>query len=161
MHGKLGEEGSMPATADRLEDIHQPVVTRVAASSPKDHRYIYNGDSSQPAGTYAMRPNRRGTRRKVSTFNIIVLLFCLGVAVVLYVNNILVINRLSKDIGVLQARYDDLQNQNATLAAEVNKKAAWERIGAVAGEQIGLRHPTEPPEWIAVDQDKLDALKNR
>jgi hypothetical protein len=151
----------MPVRTDQVEDIQQPVVSRVSAGSQKDRRYIYNGEPSRTAGAYVLRANRRGTRRKVSTFNIIMLLFGLGLAIVLYVNNIIVINRLSGDIGRLQARYEELQDQNATLAADVNKKAAWERIGAVAGEEIGLRHPVEPPGWIEVDQEKLDALKSR
>jgi hypothetical protein len=149
----------MAVRTDQGEDIQQPVVSRAMAGPEKDRRYIYNGEPSRAAGAYALRPNRRGTRRKVSTFNIIVLLFGLGLAIVLYVNNIIVINRLSGDIGRLQAHYNDVQNQNATLAAEVNKKAAWERISTVAGEEIGLRHPAEPPGWIEVDQEKLDALQ--
>lgn len=151
----------MPVRADQVEDIQQPVVPRVMAGLQKDRRYVYNGEPSRTAGAYALRPNRRGTRRKVSTFNIIVFLVGLGLAIVVYVNNIIVINRLSKDIGRLQAQYDDLQNRNVALAAEVNKKAAWERIGTVAGEAVGLRHPVEPPGWIEIDQDKLDALKSR
>ncbi len=161
MRSTIEERTSTAVTPEPGGDVHAPVVSRGGAAIPRDRRYIYNGEPPQAGGAYALRPNRRGTRRKVSTFNIIVLLFGIGAAVVLYVNNIIIINRLSGDIGRLQARYDEMQNQNAMLAAEVNRKAAWERISTVAGEQVGLRHPSEPPEWIVVDQEKLDALTNR
>jgi hypothetical protein len=55
----------------------------------QERRYIYGGDLKPEAPAPAMRLNRRPTRRRMSTFNLILTIFAVGVAIVLYVNNIL------------------------------------------------------------------------
>ncbi len=138
------------AEADARESRRAPV---------RDKRYIFNGDPQARTPGYAVRPNRKATRRKVSTFNIILWLFGLGIAIVLYVDNIIAINRLSFEVNQLQTKYDSVVNTNATLRAEVTRKAAWERIGKNATEQLGLKFPTEQPTLFDVDQDKIESLK--
>lgn len=118
-----------------------------------DRRYIYNGDmNTAPAGA-PLRQNRRVLRRRVSTFNVVLVLFGLGTAIVVYVNNILTVNQLAIDVGKLQTRCDSVLNVNAALRAEVNRKSSWEHIGSVAAGQLGLRPPTEQPVWYDVDED--------
>lgn len=154
----------MSVKTDNLQETVSGVRaegSRVADVSEREHRYIYGGDTPARAGGYATRQNRRGVRRKVSTFNLIAVLLSLGLAIVVYVNNIITINRLVVEVDQLQKRYGEIQNINATLRAEVNKKAAWERIGTVAGEQLGLRYPSEQPAWIDIDRDKLEELKKQ
>jgi len=145
----------------RIVSRRETVGSHVVDTPQRERRYIYNGETPRSTNGYVLRQNRRGVRRKVSTFNLIVVLLAIGLAIVVYVNNIIIINRLSAEVGRLQKRYDEIQNVNATLRAEVNKKAAWERIGTVAGEQLGLRYPTEQPVWIDVDQNKLEELKKQ
>src|SRR5512140_402662 len=125
----------------------------------RDKRYIFNGDPQARTPGYAVRPNRKAVHRKVSTFNIILWLFGVGIAIVLYVDNIITINRLAFDVNQLQTRYDAIMNTNATLRAEVTRKAAWERIGKNATEQLGLMFPTEQPTLFDVDQDKIESLR--
>lgn len=125
----------------------------------RENRYIYNGDPQARNPGYAVRPNRKVTRRKVSTFNIILWLFGFGIAIVLYVDNIITINRLAFDVNQMQTKYDAIMNTNATLRAEVTRKAAWERIGKNATEQLGLMFPTEQPTLFNVDQDKIESLR--
>lgn len=142
---------------------HVDQETHLPKSEPApepERRYIYGGDS--PAQRpYALRPNRRGTRRKFSTFNLIAILLGAGFAVVLYVNNVIVINRLSLEVSQLQQRYDAILNTNATLQADVNKKSEWERIGSIATQQLGLRYPAEQPGWIRIDEEKQKNLAGR
>jgi cell division protein FtsL len=126
---------------------------------PRDKRYVYNGDPQAGTPGYAVRPNRKVARRKVSTFNIILWLFGVGIAIVLYVDNIITINRLAFEVNQLQTKYDAVMNSNATLRAEVTRKAAWERIGKNATEQLGLKFPTEQPTLFNVDQDKIESLR--
>ncbi len=127
----------------------------------RDKRYIYNGDPQARNPGYAVRPNRKAVRRKVSTFNIILWLFGVGIAIVLYVDNIITINRLAFEVNQLQTKYDAVMNTNATLRAEVTRKAAWERIGKNATEQIGLMFPTDQPTLFDVDQDKIESLRTQ
>jgi cell division protein FtsB len=140
----------------------QRAVVGAGVDSPeRERRYIYSGDTPPSVSGYAIRPNRRGTRRKVSTFNLIAFLLGFGLAIVVYVNNIITINRLVVEVSQLQKRYEEIQNTNATLKAEVNKKADWVRIGTMAGEQLGLRYANEQPVWFDIDQEKLEELKKR
>src|SRR5512146_2191995 len=100
----------------------------------RDKRYIFNGDPQARNPGYAVRPNRKVTRRKISTFTIILWLFGFGIAIVLYVDNIIAINRLAFEVNQLQTKYDSVLNTNATLRAEVTRKAAFDLNGTTATE---------------------------
>ena len=134
---------------------------RTGPRAERENRYIYNGDTSPAAVRYTVRPNRRAVRRSLSTFNVIALLLGAGLAIVIYVNNVITMNRLSAEIGDLEKKLTDLQEKNTLLTAEVNRKSGWERIGTIAGEQLGLRHASEPPVPIEIDQEKLRELTGR
>jgi cell division protein FtsL len=125
----------------------------------QDKRYIYNGDPVPQFPGYALRPNKRVSRRKISTFNIILFLFGVAVAIVLYIGNFIAVNQLAYDVGQLQTRYDKILNDNATLQAEINRKSGWERIGSIAAKELGLQHSKEQPTLIEVEEEKLDRVK--
>lgn len=129
------------------------------AAVARERRYIYSGESRPSASGYALRPNRKGTRRHVSTFSLILALFGLGVAIVLYVNNILAVNLLARERDELGRRLQEIENGNRQLQAEVSRKAALERIGDVAARELGLRIAPAPPEVLEIDESKLEKLK--
>lgn len=128
------------------------------AMAGRDKRYIYNGERATAQSNTVLRPNKPATRRRYSTFNIILALFSVGIAIVLYVNNIITINRLSFETNQLRTRYDTIMNANAALRADVSRKAAWERIGKAATDQLGLKFATEQAVLFDVDESNLDAL---
>jgi cell division protein FtsB len=129
-----------------------------ANSAEHDRRYIYNGTPAGGHPSYAVRSNKRGIRRKFSTFNIILLLFGFGGGCVLYISNIIAINRLSSEINQLQARYAQIVNANTELRSDVSRKSGWERISGIASEQLGLRPAKTPPVWFTIDWDKAHEL---
>jgi cell division protein FtsB len=134
---------------------------RVVEAPPqveREHRYVYGGTT--PAGwtAGALRPNRRGVRRKVSTFNIILLLFGIGGAIVFYVNNILSINRLASEVGQLEAEYQKIKGINESLRTDVSRKSALEQISTAAHDQLGLRASQTQQVWFTIDRDKLKEL---
>ncbi len=136
------------------------LLDRAAEKPRREPRYVYNGDSPGTAGPvpgYAMRPNKRTVRRKVSTFNIILLLFAVAVSAVLYIGNFLAVNQLAVDVDRMDVRYQEITNANAALRAELDRKSALERIGAVASERLGLQTPKEQPVWFEVDPKQLEA----
>jgi hypothetical protein len=147
----------MDEGARRLLDRARERNARREEPPPRDQRYVYGGQHA--ANT--LRPARKPARRRVSTFNTLVLLFGGGILIVLYVHNIITINHLAAEVGRLEARYDSVQNTNASLRAEVNRKAAWERIGRTATEQLGLIFPTEQPLKLAVDPEALARAKEQ
>jgi len=141
------------------ETVDRAAVRERARLPQPERRYIYNGENRPPDRTPALRPNKRPARRKVSTFNLIVLLFTAGIAIVLYVNNIIAVNHLAFEISQLQAKYDGLANANASLRAELSRKMALERISAVAADQLNLQHPAEQPVYFEIDGSLEEDLK--
>jgi len=124
-----------------------------------EKRYIYSGETRQGVAGYAIRPNKRGVRRKVSTFNIILILFGAGITIVLYVSNILAVNQLAFDANKLRMKYDSIINVNGALRAEVNRKSALEQIGPVVTGELKLRYPVEQAVIFDVDRRKIEELK--
>jgi cell division protein FtsL len=124
----------------------------------RERRYIYNGEARPTTSGYAVRPNRRGEQRKVSTFNIILLLFALGIAIVLYINNILAVNQLMSETHQLDTRLKELQGIIELLRSEVSTKGSLDRIGPVARERLGLQSQGQPI-LIDVDTKQVEKLK--
>lgn len=128
----------------------------------QEHRYVYGNSTTHAGGSgYIIRPNKKVVGRKVSTFYIIVLLFGLGIAIVAYINNIIVVNRLSAEIDQLQMQYNKISNRNAALRAEINRKSGWERIGIIAAERVGLRYPRTQATPLDIDENMMEkAIRN-
>lgn len=141
------------------------VVEDNRSAGRQEHRYIYSGDPKPAAPVPAMRPNRRPVRRRMSTFNLILMIFAVGVAIVLYVNNILAVNQLAYEASQLQARLDALENANKNLKAELTKKSVHEKIGALAAGELKLHDPAQPQTPLEIDralQEKLtSAVQSR
>lgn len=167
-------------TPRRRRDGDVDLLLKRAEADKRERRYIYSdgGGSSgnarmtgktrfenyartAPPSAPPARSNRRVVRRRISTTNVMLLIFAVGLAIVVYVNNILTVNRLAHDVNELQQTYDRLRSSNAALQAEVNRKSAMERIGDVASRELGLRHPAEKPVEFPIDEDALEALKAR
>jgi len=130
-----------------------------AATVQRERRYIYSGEPRQSTSGYALRPNRRGTRQHVSTFSIILVLFGFGIAIVLYINNILAVNQLALEREQLSRRLQEIRNLNGEFQSEISRKAALERIGTVASETLGLRYPTEQAVPFDIDEAKLKSVE--
>ena len=123
-----------------------------------ERRYVFNGDPQRSTAGYAVRTNRRAVHRRRSTFSIIVTLFAAGVAIVLYISNIIAVNRLAHDVEALRAAYNTIVQVNQVLQADIDKKSALERISAIATGQIGLREAKDPPQFFDVDEDRVKSI---
>ena len=127
----------------------------------RERRYVYGGSTSRPSGPGPSRKNQRGVRRRVSTFSILLILFGVGGASVLYISNLVAINRLSDEVNQLQKQYDAIENANAILRREINSKSTWEKISTAATEKLAMRPAQAPPVWFDVDWDKIHELEAR
>ena len=142
------------------EDVEELVKKAHSDVPAREHRYVYSNSSTSGRPAYAIRPNKKAIGRKVSTFYVIALLFGCGVAIVGYINNIIVVNRLSAEINQLQTQYARISNGNAMLKAEIDGKSGRDRIGKMAAEQVGLQDPKEPPTMFDVDEESMKRLSN-
>jgi cell division protein FtsL len=123
----MWERSGHKSTTGRTPEVH------------REHRYIFNGEPAPSVSGYVVRQNRGTIRRRWSTFNIILALFILGAAIVVYIDNIIVVNRLVVEVNALQAKVQRQLETNAALQAEVNRKASLERIGKIASESLGMQ----------------------
>lgn len=141
-----------------------PVVARnisenLSPSATKDRRLFYSGERREERPRN--EPLTRGSKAVIqsSTFNTLLFLFFAAVAIVLYISNIIAVNRLAVEVNDLQQAYDAIRNENEILRAEINRRSSLERIGRLATEQLGLQHPKEPAKWIEVDHKQLERLQ--
>ena len=130
-----------------------------AVMQEKERRYIFNGEPRPSTSGYAVRQNRRGTRRRISTFTLILGMFALGIASVLYINNILAVNQLALDVVQLEHKLQEIRNVNESLRADVSTKSALDQLAAKASAQLGLRYATEQPVFFPIDEDLSGKVK--
>lgn len=129
-----------------------------APAAERERRYIYGGAPGSGSAGFAIRPNRKAVRRKVSTFNIILLLFGIGGAIVFYISNIIAINQLSLEVEQSRQILLRITNANNTLRSEVDNKTAPDRIMPIAASQLGLHPMQQPAVWFSIDWEKARAL---
>lgn len=138
---------------------------RVPETSAKPRRMIYGGtmpippQAELPPGTTLPPVNRRYTKRKVSPFNIILILMASAAAIVLYISNVIAVDQLVNDIHKSDVRLQDILNEQEMLKARINQMSSLERIRKRAEDELGLKNPADVPGWIDVDQDKIRTLE--
>jgi len=125
----------------------------------RERRYIYNGSVVPGHSGFVTRLNAKGVRRKVSTFNVILLLFGLGGAIVSYINNILIINKLAGEIGQLETQYGKINAVRESLRAEIARKSTLEHISAIAQGELKLRQDLRQPEYFSIDRKNLSEME--
>lgn len=128
------------------------------SAAGRERRHIYSGDPQERIAGYAARPNRKAVRRTRSTFNLIIAIFGAGAAIVLYISNILAVNRLAQEVADMQREYEKLVSANQVLRADLDRKSSLERVGAIAAEKLGLVHATRRPIPVTVDKDREASL---
>jgi len=83
----------------------------------------------------------------------------LAIAIVLYVGNVITVQQLLKEVSDEQAKLQQIRNDQEMLKAQINKMSSLERIRATAEGELGLHNPKGPPQWIAVDANKVQEIE--
>jgi cell division protein FtsB len=144
-------------------------TTRLRAADPsgkaQERRLIFSGtmpvppQSELPPGTTLPPTNRRFTKRRVSPFNIILLLMGTAAGIVLYISNVIAVNQLVNDIHKSDVRLQNILSEQEILKAHINQISSLEHVRKRAEEELGLRNPTDVPRWLNVDQDKIRTIE--
>ncbi len=141
--------------------IHTPPASPAPASLPpipSSTPDVFPGDMARSSPLFGSR-NRKIRRRKVSPFNIMIMLIGGAVAIVLYIGNIIAVNELLAEINSLQAEHQRILMDHELLKAQMNRMASLERIQQIAEEELNLRSLREPPAWLPVDQEKITEIE--
>lgn len=124
----------------------------------RENRYVYSGDrqNSTTVSGYAVRQNKHGARKRLSTFNFIIGLFALGILVVLYINNTIAVDELTGENNALRRKKLRQLDLNAAIQAEVNRKSSLERVGRIAVDRLGMVYQREAPKTFDIPSDLMD-----
>lgn len=136
-----------------------PLAERSISSIPEP--IVYGGTMMENMGKEATATgnNRPALRRKLSTFNLMLLLVGSAVAIVLYISNVIKVNQLLAEINRLDGQHRRILMDQELLRAQINKLSSLERIRKLGEENLGLRNPKEPPVWIQLDAARIRALE--
>jgi hypothetical protein len=132
---------------------------------PQQRRLIYSGtmpvppQAELPSGTTLPPTNRRFTKRRVSPFNIILVLMGTAAAIVLYISNIIAVNQLVNDIHKIEGRLKDITSEQEILIVHINQMSSLEHVRKRAEDELGLRNATDVPRPLNVDQDKVRSIE--
>ena len=148
-----------------MAEPDQPASTISIPRIREARDMVYNGTSPQAEHSSDTDPvpssqkNRKPSRRKISPFNVIVILFGVAVVSVLYISNILAVGRLVVQIDQLQKQHQQLTNDQELLKAQINRLSTLDRVQQIAQNQLGLHAPKQIPMWIAVDPERAQQIE--
>lgn len=154
------------------EDSELQKIT-IGPLPPEDRKTgrIYNGDmfatpvaADEPTGKsdttgFGSPGNQRITRRKVSPFNMVVLLFFLAIGIVLYISNIIAVDQLTRELNALENQHRQTLMEQEVLRMQINRMSSLERIRERAEQELSLKTPNEPPVILNIDPDRIEEIK--
>jgi cell division protein FtsB len=132
---------------------------------PQERRLIYNGTMppppqvETPTGVQLPPTNRKFAKRKVSPFNVVLILIGIAASLVLYIGNVIAVNTLVNDIHKSDVRLQDILSEQEILRARINQMSSLERVRKRAEEELGLKNPASVPGWLDVDQEKTRTIE--
>lgn len=138
---------------DAAREAHTPVIyggTMPSPSSQDDFARLAQGAR-----------NGKIRRRKVSPFNLMLMLIGSAIAIVLYISNVIAVQQLVREVGALRTRYQQILNEQEVLKAQINRMSSLERIRKMAEDDLGLRNPKDTPRWIQVDGEKVREIEEQ
>jgi cell division protein FtsL len=138
---------------DAAREADGPVIyggTMPSPSSPDDFARLAEGAR-----------NGKIRRRKVSPFNLMLMLIGSAIAIVLYISNVIAVQQLVQEVGALRTRYQQILNEQEVLKAQINRMSSLERIRKMAEDDLGLRNPKDTPRWIQIDGEKVREIEEQ
>ncbi len=156
-------ERAMQGSTDRsLQETKQPLPVSPAPDVRSTGPVIYGGGAPSSQDEFAERilaaKNKAIKPRKRSPLNVMVMMFLIAVAIVLYVGNVIAVQQLLQDVSNRQEQLQQILNNQEMLKAQINRMSSLERIRSMAESDLGLHNPTGAPEWIEVDSSKIREL---
>lgn len=152
--------GALVNRAMRQEEAPE---SGLSSPSPREGR-IYNSvlpelekSYTVPNRTASAAPkNRKAVKRKISPFNIVLILLVVAMVSVFYISNILTVGRLLTNINKMQVKHQQILNEQEMLNAQIDKLSGLERVQPLAHERVGLIDPKQAPVWIQIDPRRVE-----
>ncbi len=84
--------------------------------------------------------NKKGPSKKISIFYFLIVLIVASVIVVMYINNIIEVNRLAVENNLLKEEIKESIQANDVMRTETEKLSSFERINVIARERFNLSY---------------------
>jgi cell division protein FtsL len=84
-------------------------------------------------------------RRLLNRWSLFALFFISASATVLYVSNVIAVNKLSNETEILRKQRDSLETLNKSLRTETFRLQSADRVVRIATEKLGMIPPPEAP----------------
>ena len=91
-------------------------------------------------------------RRLLNRWSIFALVFVSALATVLYVNNVITVDKLLRDGEAMRKSVDSLRTVNQSLQTEVFRLQSAERVTRIATERLGMTPPPQAPTVFTEDE---------
>ena len=100
-------------------------------------------------------------RRLLNRWSIFALVFVSALATVLYVNNVITVDKLLRETQAMKKSADSLRDVNQSLQTEVFRLQSAERVTRIATERLGMMPPPQAPTVIEADGEEGDVRDKR
>lgn len=141
-------QGELQSPSSREMHVYNSVLPELE----KSYNVPSRTDQSAPK-------NRKAMKRKISPFNIVLILLAAAVVSVFYISNILTVGRLLTHINEMQIRHQQILNEQEMLKAQIDKLSGLERLQPLAHDRVGLINPKQAPVWIQIDPERVEQVE--
>jgi len=95
-------------------------------------------------------------KKRISLFNLMVVLFIMAAIIVFFVNNIILVNQLVMSNSDMQNEISKYVVQNRALQAEIERLSNFDNIKPVAIDKLKLEFSHNRPKKITVQKSDLE-----
>jgi cell division protein FtsL len=163
--GEIYAERALQGDQEGPPSSVQPQPERAVYPITSTGPVIYGGTMPSPSSQdefarQALATKKKATGgRKLSPFNLMLMMIGLAVVIVLYIGNVIAVQQLLKEVSDEQAKLQQILNEQEMLKAQINRMSSLERIRKMAEDDLGLHNPKGAPQWIEVDGDKVKQIQ--
>lgn len=97
-------------------------------------------------------------QKKISLFNLMIMLFISAGIIVFFVNNIIAVNGLVLQNSNIQTEINKTVSANNNLQTEIERLTNFDNIKNIAVGKLGLQYPQNKPKKISVEKSEIENI---
>ena len=101
---------------------------------------------------------RSPKQRKISLFNLMVMLFITAGIIVFFVNNIIAVNSLVVESNNTRTEINKTVTSNNNLQTEIERLTNLDNIKITAVDKLGLNYSLNKPKKITIERSELENI---
>jgi len=101
---------------------------------------------------------RNPKQRKISLFNLMIMLFITAGIIVFFVNNIIAVNSVVVDNNNLRTEINKTVTSNNNLQTEIERLTNFDNIKSTAVDKLGLQYSNIKPKKITIERSQLEEI---